>query len=421
MEPYILVVTGFGAIVLLTAWLPMLMKELPLSLPMICVALGAVIFSLPGVPDLPHPLDSLKLMEHVTELVVIISLMGAGLKLDRPLKWAAGAWTWRLLGIAMPLTILLLALLGHAVLGLGAASALLLAAAIAPTDPVLAGDVQVGPPREGGEDDVRFALTSEAGLNDGLAFPFVNLALALALVETQGSEPLARWLLIDVVWKIAAGVAIGWLAGKWLGWLIFDLPRASRISGTGDGFVALGIACLTYGVTEMLLGYGFIAVFVAALRIREAERDHSYHETLHEFIEQLERLMLMVLLVVFGGALASGGWLRGINVEAVLYTFCAIFLIRPAAAWIALGRHGRLAERGVVSFFGIRGIGTAYYLAYGLNHGKFDDPDLLWTVTSLIVLASIVIHGTTVTPVMGYLDRGAQARRESASGAGGAG
>src|SRR5215207_4912879 len=182
MDSYIVVVALFGAVVLLTAWLPMVLKKLPLSLPIACVALGAVIFMIPGSPGpVPDPSEHLKVTQRLTELVVIVALMGAGLKLDRPLSWRSGLLTWRLLAIAMPLTIAALAILGHALLGLGLASALLLGAALAPTDPVLASDVQVGAPGQGKEDAVRFALTSEAGLNDGFAFPFVNLAVALTL------------------------------------------------------------------------------------------------------------------------------------------------------------------------------------------------------------------------------------------------
>lgn len=414
MDAYILVLAGFGALVLLTAWLPMLLKELPLSLPIFCVGLGAVIFSLPPVPGIaPHPQEHLALTERLTEFIVIIALMGAGLKLDRPLAWATCALTWRLLGIAMPLTIAALAILGHTLLGLGAATAILLAASLAPTDPVLASDVQVGPPGEGMEDEVRFTLTSEAGLNDGLAFPFVNLAVALALASQTGEPWLLHWLSVDVVWKLAAGLAMGWVVGRILGWLTFQLPNRAKLSRTGDGFVALGITCLAYGLTEMVHGYGFLAVFVAALGLRSVERNHEYHEKLHDFVEQLERLLMMVLLVIFGGALAEGGLLI-LNWQVVLYAVLAIFLVRPLIGWVSLlGRDQKWDEKAVVSFFGIRGLGSAYYLAYGLNHASFEEPHLLWGTVGMIVLISIVLHGTTVTPVMRHLDR--QRRRSGNS------
>jgi sodium/hydrogen antiporter len=415
MDPYVVVLAGFGAVVLLTAWLPMLLKELPLSLPIFCVALGAGLFSIPQIPGVaPHPQDHLAITERLTEFVVLVALMGAGLKLDRPLAWASCALTWRLLGIAMPLTIALLAVLAHVLLGFGAATAILLAAALAPTDPVLASDVQVGPPGEGLEDEVRFTLTSEAGLNDGLAFPFVNLAIALALASQTGEPWLLDWLSVDVVWKLAVGIGIGWLVGRILGWLVFRLPNRAKLSRTGDGFVALGITCLAYGLTEMAHGYGFLAVFVAAVGLRSVERNHEYHEKLHEFVEQLERLLMMVLLVIFGGAIAEGGLLRALTLEAIVFAVIAIFLVRPVSGWISLiGRDQRTDEKAVISFFGIRGLGSAYYLAYALDHAQFEQPNLLWSTTGLIVLISIVLHGTTVTPVMRYLDRQREQRDET--------
>ena len=159
--------------------------------------------------------------------------------------------TWRLIGIAMPVTMAAVALLGWGLLGLGLASALLIGAALAPTDPVLASDVQVGPPQSGEEDDVRFALTSEAGLNDGLSFPFVYLAIAISISQVTGEPWLREWLLVDVVWKLTAGIGVGWLVGKLMGYLTFRLPRRAQLSRTGDGFVALGITCLGYGADRV--------------------------------------------------------------------------------------------------------------------------------------------------------------------------
>lgn len=406
MEPYIVVMAGFGAVVLLTAWLPMLLRELPLSLPIVCVGLGALVFMLPGTGTAAHPIDHPYVTERLTEIVVIIALMGAGLKLDRPFAWATCVLTWRLLGVAMPLTILALAIAAHLILGFGAATAILLAAALAPTDPVLASDVQVGPPGQGEEDEVRFTLTSEAGFNDGLAFPFVNLAVALALAAQTGEPWAWKWLGIDVVWKLAAGIAAGWVIGRGLGWLTFRLPNRAKLSRTGDGFVALGITALAYGLTEMIHGYGFLAVFIAAVALRSVERNNAYHERLHEFVEQLERLMMMILLVIFGGSLSQGGLLKALTWEGVLFALLALFLIRPLCGWLSLrGSSISPEEKAVIAFFGIRGLGSAYYLAYGMNHARFESPELVWSVTGFIVLISILLHGTTVTPAMRYLDR----------------
>ncbi len=406
MDPYIVVLAGFGAVVLLTAWLPMVLKELPLSLPIFCVGLGALVFALPETPGvMPHPREHLAIVERLSELVVIISLMGAGLKIDRVLGWRAWRITWRLLGLAMPVTIALLALLANVLLGLGAAAALLLAAALAPTDPVLASDIQVGPPDSGEEDETRFALTSEAGLNDGLAFPFVNAAVAIAVASRTGEPWFAHWLTVDVLWKLGAGIVVGYLVGRALGWLLFKIPNRAKLSRTGDGFVALGITCLAYGLTEMAHGYGFLAVFVAALALRSAERSNEFHEKLHQFAEELERLLMMMLLVAFGGALTDGGMLRALTWEAAFFGLVALFVVRPVTAWFSLaGTSCPYAERAVISFYGIRGIGSVYYLAYALGKESFPGAELLWSTLAFIVLVSILLHGATVTPAMRYLD-----------------
>lgn len=178
--------------------------------------------------------------------------------------------------------------------------------------------------------------------------------------------------------------------------------------------MALGITCLAYGLAEMAHGYGFLAVFVAALGLRSVERNHEYHEKLHDFVEQLERLLMMVLLVLFGGAIVDGGLFRALTPEAVMFAVAAIFLVRPVSGWLSLlGRHQSTNEKAVISFFGIRGLGSAYYLAYAIGHARFEQPDLLWSTTGLIVLISIVMHGTTVTPVMRHLDSQRQQRYEA--------
>ena len=412
MEVYALSLAVFGAVVLLTAWAPMLLKELPLSLPMVCIATGALLVWSPFSPAVGwNPLENRYVTERLTEFVVIVSLMGAGLKLDRPVSWRGWATTWRLLGITMPLTIAAIALLGWAILGLGLAAALLLGAALAPTDPVLASDVQVGPPGSGEDDEVRFALTSEAGLNDGAAFPFVYLAIAIALSQVTGEPFLADWLLVGVAWKIAAGVGIGWLGGKVMGYLTFYLPDRARLSETQDGFVALGITCLTYGSTELAHGYGFLAVFVAALALRSVERRSAYHDSLHDFAEQIERLVMMVVLVCFGAAIAEGSIFGALTWQVVAIATLILFVVRPLTAWAGLaGYRAPALEKGVIAFFGIRGLGSFYYVAYALGQTEFEQTQILWVTVSFVVLASIILHGILVTPVMRRLDGGRVAR-----------
>ena len=222
---------------LLVSWAPVGLKRVPLTLAILCVAIGVAVFSTGLLAFDPDPRTWDTATEKLTELVVIISLMGAGLKLDRPPGWKAWNTTWRLLIVAMPLTIAATAWLGWAGLGFSLAMALLFGAAMAPTDPVLAADVQVGPPRSGDEDEVRFGLTSEAGLNDALAFPFVHLAILASLGGLAVGSELTDWALVDVVWKIAAGLGVGWLVGAGFGLLLFrsqTLRKAGQV--TRDDF-----------------------------------------------------------------------------------------------------------------------------------------------------------------------------------------
>lgn len=417
IDPYIAFLLGLGVIVLLVAWLPFALKTLPFSLSMACVGLGAGLFGLGWLTFDPNPRTYDTIVEKLCEAVVIISLMGAGLKIDRKIGLRSWATTWRLLGIAMPITILAVTLLAFYALGLPLAMALLLGAALAPTNPVLASEVQVGKPRSGREDEVRLGLTSEAGLNDGLAFPFVHLALAFSVAAAaSGAWPdlsmLGEWMLGDVLWRVGAGVGIGWLVGRALGWLTFGRSGA-ELSGTRDGLVAIGATFVAYAIAEICQGYGFLAVFVAALVLRNAERNHEYHEALHDFSEQIERLLMMLVLVLFGGAIATGlfanvTWADGLAALAV------IFLIRPMAGWVSLLGSGQPAKaRGAIAFFGIRGIGSFYYIAYGINHGQFGSSERLWAITGLVVFISILVHGMSATPAMRWVDR-ARKRSQSA-------
>jgi NhaP-type Na+/H+ or K+/H+ antiporter len=404
-QPYILILTGAGLLIALVAWLPLALKKLPLSLPIVCILIGAAIFCIPEIGWRPSPLSHPDVTERFSEFVVIIALMGAGLKLDRPFHWKRWAVTWRLLAVTMPLGILIIMLLAATLLGLPWAMALLLAASLAPTDPVLAADVQVGPPRTGEEDEVRFGLTSEAGLNDGLAFPFVQLAIALALAS-GGSEPwLERWLGVSVLWEITIGIIGGWLVGKLFGWLTFRVPAETKLAKTGDGLIAIAATFVSYGVMEILNCYGFLAVFVTALTLRASHRDHEFNVQMHDLTEQVERLAMMVLLLLFGGALV-GGLLAPLRAMDVLLVLLIILVVRPLTGMLALlGFKADYFEKLTIAFFGIRGVGSFYYLAYGLNHMDVGDPKKMWAIVGLAALVSILLHGLTVTPAMRWLDR----------------
>ncbi|MEV5427986.1 cation:proton antiporter [Streptomyces sp. NPDC052701] len=400
-----------GAGALAAAVVPRLVAGRPLSVPLVFLACGGAFQLLPTpVPNI-DPVGDRVWVEHLTEICVVISLMGAGLALNRPFgrrRWGA---SWRLIGITMPLTVAVTALLAWGVLDWPPAAALLLAAVLAPTDPVLASEVRVGAPTdsEHDEDEVRFALTSEAGLNDGLAFPLVAAAVALAAAAGTGLSGswIGHWLLVDLLYKCAVGVAGGLAVGALLGWLFFRAGwQAMRLSEHGEGFVALGATFLSYGLTELVHGYGFLAVFVTACRIRAAERAHGYHTVLHDFVEQVERLLTAGLLFLLGAYLAQGS-LSALTWQGALVGLLLLTVIRPLTGWAAqLGSAAGPRERLVTAFFGIRGIGSLFYLSYALGTEAFHVPaEELWAVVAFTVLASVVLHGVTASPVISRLDR----------------
>lgn len=391
---------------LLVSWAPKGLRRLPLSLAMICVGLGAGIFSFDILSFNPDPRTWDTVTERLTELVVIISLMGAGLKLDRPVSLKGWAPTWRLLALAMPLTIAATAWLGVTGLGFSLAMALLLGAAMAPTDPVLASDVQTGPPGSGEENEVRFNLTAEAGLNDALAFPFVNLAILVSLsgAAAWAGQGLGQWLAIDVGWKLVAGGVMGWAVGKAMGWLFFHAHKRG-LSRHADGLVAIGATFIAYAATEIVHGYGFLAVFVCALTIRASEREDDFHEEMHDFAEQIERLLMMLVLVLFGGALANG-LLDALTWTDVAIGLAILFIVRPVFGYLSLiGTPLLNRDKVMLAYLGIRGLGSVYYVAYALNHGIFGDSERLWAITGFVVLTSILVHGVTATPLMALIER----------------
>jgi NhaP-type Na+/H+ or K+/H+ antiporter len=399
-------VAGVGA--LLAGLLPRLLEGRPLSLPVAFLGLGVLVFALPLDLPAPDPLAHPTVAEHLTEVGVIVALMGAGLKLDRPVGWRRWSSTWRLLAIAMPGTIAATALLGWWWAGLVPAAAVLLGSALAPTDPVLASDVQVGEPTEDeeSEDEVRFALTSEAGLNDALAFPFVYAAIAMAMHGADPAGWIGRWLAVDVFYKLAVGLLLGLATGWLLGRLFFRAAKESvRLAKHSEGFVALAATFLAYGVTELAGGYGFVAVFVCAVSIRSSERSHEYHQVLHDFTEQIERLLTVLLLLLLGGAVV-GGLLSELTWRAAAVGLAMLFVVRPLIAWLSLrGAPGSRGEHAVIAFFGIRGIGSFYYLAYATAAATIPQAAQLWALVGFVVVVSVVVHGVSATPVMQWLDR----------------
>ena len=401
MDSYILSLAIIGLAALSMAWMPYLSQKIRISYAVIYVAIGILFYSLFGnVLPTPNPIKYADYAQHLTELVVIISIMGTGLKIDQPFSFKTWSIPFRLVTITMLLCIGLMFLLGRYVLGFNIASALLLGAALAPTDPVLASDVQVGPPMEDVKDNVRFSLTAEAGLNDGVAFPFTWLAIALAMMTVNKNFDVGSWVFYDLIYRIVAGVGIGYAMGRFLAYLVFYLPDKKNFVVIKDGFVGIAATLLVYGVTELLHGYGFIAVFVTAITLRNSELNHQLHRELHNFTDQVERILVAIVLILFGGCLASG-ILNYLTWQMVLVGLAFIFIIRPVSGFLGLtGIPVHRKEKLAISFFGIRGIGSFFYLAFATNLYFFGYEKELWSLVSFIVLVSVIIHGLTANKVM---------------------
>lgn len=358
------VYTIIGLGFLLAALLPRLLRQRPISLPLAFLALGLLLFHLPLDLPVPDVMTHRWFLERLSELTIILSLAGVGLRIDRPFRWRTWGTTWRLLGIAMPLTIAAMTLLGVWA-SLPVATAILLAAALAPTDPVLAGEIQLGEPNtDDPDDETRFGLTSEAGLNDALAMPFVWLAVMLASAVDRPDTWLAHWFAVDVVWKIAIGLAVGFVMGRVLSWLSFRISsRNLRLAEASEGSTVLAGTFLVYGITDLAHGYGYLAVFVAAVVHRNTEPTHDYHRELVTFGEQVERLLIVVVLLVVGGAISAGA-LQGITWRDVVLVAALLLVVRPLAGWLSLlGGRGTPRERRAIAVFGVRGVASINYLA----------------------------------------------------------
>ncbi len=418
-----------GAALLLAVVLPYALRTAALSPPVVLLGLGALIGLLPGTGDSAFsPMAHRVFVEHLAEFTVLIALMGVGLALDRPLSLRSlGSWrqwsaAWRMLAIAMPLSIAGVALLGWWVMGLAPSAALLLGAVLAPTDPVLASDVQVEGPTtteddedEIDEDDeVRFALTSEAGLNDGLAFPFVQAAILLA-----ATGPFAEWGVRWFAWDLVGKVVVGAALGIAVGWVLANVAFRSRqpslrTADAGEPLLAIAAVLLAYGLAEVAGGYGFLAVFACAMTLRSAERGHDYHALMHDVIERLERLLTLIVLLLLGVALTNG-LLADLTWQAALVAVLLLLVVRPVSGLIALfARRGTNLqvgsntlgprERAATAFFGVRGVGSIYYLAYASGHADFKDLPLLWSTVGFAITLSVILHGVTATPAMRWLD-----------------
>lgn len=420
-----------GGVLVLMALASTVLARLPLSTAMFYLVVGVGVSPLGlGMADLDPLSDSL-LLERLSEVVVLVSLFSAGLKLSQRLDDGRWLLPLRLATLSMLVTVGLITAVGWGLLGLPLGAALLLGGILAPTDPVLASEVQVQDP--GDRDELRMALTGEGGLNDGTAFPVVLLGLLL-LQSPAAPGWWWHWLLRDVLWAVAAGLAtgagLGWAVGK----LVLYLRRAHQEAVGLDDFLTLGLIALAYGTAVLLAAYGFLAVFAAGLALRRLVQrqapsggpsrldagatagDQAHALAVHPqhapaymaqavlgFNERLERIGEVAAVVVTGALLWSVEW------RHVPWWFVPLVLlvVRPLAVLAGLAGSGTLpVRRRLIAWFGIRGVGSLYYLAYAFGHGlpaALAAP--LAALTLSLVVASIVLHGVSVTPLMRAYER----------------
>ena len=370
-----------------------------ITTPIFFLLLGVALFMLPIPWELPELTDEPIILKRITEFGVIVALASAGLKVNKSFSWDTWRLSARLLLITMPLTIGATAFLGWWMAGFVPASAILLGAVLAPTDPVLAKDVQTSDPGTPDQSSVRLTLTTEAGLNDGLAFPFTNLAIAVAVLGLAPSAWIVDWLLIDLFYKIIVGGVLGVVCGKFLGFLLFSIPEGENIK-IADNVFAIALVFFPYAAAELVSSYGFIAVFVSACIFRQNKPDHEYQERVHRFSVTIEGLMEGILMLIIGGYLVFGV-LEPLTFSMIAVSLAIIFLVRPISGLIAfMGSDLPKHKKWVISFFGIRGIGSIYYLTYGIYMADFPQSDELWAITIFIIVVSVIVHGVSAKPIM---------------------
>lgn len=342
------------------------------------------------------PLGTPDVVVRLTEVALVVALFANGVRLDRDLRPNLWRPTLRLLAVTMPLTIGAITLLGTGLMGLSLGAAIVLGAAIAPTDPVLAGDVgETTPGHE--ESEPEFAITSEASLNDGLAAPFLLLGLLVAGDDLDW----ASWLGVDVVVRCALGIAAGIVVGRIAGRVAPDLRERGLITTSYDGILTTGMALLSYGAGEVVGGFGFLSAFAAGVAFRRRESGHATHEEVHQGAERLERLFeLVVLLVVTSSVTTALVDVPG--VEGWIVAVGAVVVVRPVLGYLSLvgGDLCDRRERAYVAWFGVRGLGTLFYASTAVASGVLaaDEAATVWWTAVAAVLVSILVHGMTSGP-----------------------
>jgi NhaP-type Na+/H+ or K+/H+ antiporter len=406
-----------------------LLKRLPLSTAMLYLAAGIVLGPAGWAVVVIHPRDHALLLERASEVAVLISLFSVGLKLGLPLSSRYWLLPLRLAFVSMAFTVALISASAVLLLGLSLGAAVLLGAILAPTDPVLASAVQVESSVD--RDRLRFSLTGEGGLNDGAAFPFVMLGLGLLGMHDLGTFGW-RWWALDVVWATTGGLLIGGALGALIGALVVYLRARHKESLGLDEFLAVGLIALTYGLAVLAHTYGFLAVFAAGLALRRVREqssaaspfagdgitvppanpypsisisgpraNHSSADMMRAvsgFNEQMERIGELVIVLVVGTMLTF----TALPTHSITFLVLLFLVIRPASVWLGLiGAPISGDQRLIIAWFGIRGIGSVYYLMYAISHGlPWPLAEQIAAITLAAVTASVVLHGISVRPIM---------------------
>ncbi|MBD1858286.1 MULTISPECIES: cation:proton antiporter [Leptolyngbya] len=404
---YILDLLVIGVLLLIVTLGSGWIARLPLSYALIYLIVGIVLS--PYGFNLIQVRPEAEFLERVAELVVLISLFSCGLKMNRPMRFFAWRSTTRLIGLLMPITIFSVAAIAHFILKLDWGLSILLGAILAPTDPVLASEVQLYDSRD--RDELRFGITSEGGLNDALAFPFVYFGIHW-IEKGNWQNWFREWVLVDVIWAIAAGLAVGFVIAKGIKLVDKRLEPFRTPDDLMEDFVALSTIFIAYAVTEVVNGYGFLAVFVAGMAMRRRRNSEYTRNQLH-FIERLEKLAEIGTILLLGSMLRFQPMFAFAG-DAFVIALSLIFVIRPIGAWIStIGLNVNPATRWLYGWFGIRGVGSIYYLAYAFGNGlKGEDGEQIAWITFWTIVISVLLHGITSTPLMQWYERNIEHNRE---------
>ena len=393
IEPFTLLLLFGGAIALLAAVVPVILQKKYISAPIVYLIIGCCGFFICSQCHI-HPLDHLETIKHITEFVILIALVNTGLRIKDPFKWGTWKKAVRLLAIAMPLTIVAATFLGWWIMGLAPATALLFGALISPTDPVLASELQTSEPGQEDRSQSKLGLTAEAGINDGLAFPFTFFAIFAAQKGLDYENWIGEWFLHEFVIKIAIGVVVGLLIGWGLYKLIFSISKNDKtLDRISRGILSVALILLPYTITEYFGGYGFLAVFFAACIFSNYEKHHHHMIDLHDFNEELESFAVAVIFITIGFFIALHYQIF-FEADILAVALLMVLVVRPLAGYISLIKSGlNPFQKFVLSFYGMRGIGSLYYLAYALTVATFADPKKLIAITTATIFFSVLIHG----------------------------